>query len=72
VSPSTAAEDRADLTRWDTVLATAVGLLSLVLYARTLAPGLLPGDSGEFQTMAILLGHTHPTGYPVGHQRRAR
>jgi 4-amino-4-deoxy-L-arabinose transferase-like glycosyltransferase len=30
-----------------------------------LAPGLLPGDSGEFQTMAILLGHTHPTGYPV-------
>lgn len=65
MSASTAAEDRSDLTRWDTLLAAVVGLLSLALYVHTLVPGLLPGDSGEFQTMAILLGHTHPTGYPV-------
>jgi 4-amino-4-deoxy-L-arabinose transferase-like glycosyltransferase len=57
-------EGRAGLDRWDAVLAAA-GLLSLALYVHTLVPGLLPGDSGEFQTMAILLGHTHPTGYPV-------
>jgi hypothetical protein len=65
VSPPTAAEDRSDLTRWDTLLAAVVGLLSLAFYVRTLVSGLLPGDSGEFQTLAILLGHTHPTGYPV-------
>jgi len=39
--------------------------LGLALYVRTLARGLLPGDSGEFQVLASLLGHTHPTGYPV-------
>jgi hypothetical protein len=65
VSPPTAAEGRSDPTRWDALLAAVVGLLSLALYVRTLVPGLLPGDSGEFQTLAILLGHTHPTGYPV-------
>jgi hypothetical protein len=53
------------LDRRDALLATATALLSLALYVRTLVPDLLPGDSGEFQTMAILLGHTHPTGYPV-------
>jgi hypothetical protein len=42
-----------------------VGGLSLALYARTLAPGLLPGDSGELQTLSALLGNTHPTGYPI-------
>jgi len=53
------------LDRSDVLLAAATALLSLALYVRTMAPGLLPGDSGEFQTMAILLGHTHPTGYPI-------
>jgi hypothetical protein len=42
-----------------------MGGLSLALYVRTLAPGLLPGDSGELQTLSVLLGNTHPTGYPV-------
>jgi 4-amino-4-deoxy-L-arabinose transferase-like glycosyltransferase len=65
VTRPTTSEDRSELTRWDTLLAAVVGLLSLALHIRTLVPGLLPGDSGEFQTMAILLGHTHPTGYPV-------
>ncbi len=53
------------LTRLDGLLASLLGLASLVLYIRTLAPGLLYGDSGEFQTLVYSLGMTHPTGYPV-------
>ena len=44
-------------------LAAVAGLFSLCLYIVTLAPGLLPGDSGEFQTLAYQLANTHPTGY---------
>ncbi len=47
------------------VLAALLFITALGLYLRTLAAGLLPGDSGEFQTLASLLGHTHPTGYPI-------
>lgn len=36
-----------------------------MLYLRTLAPGLLSGDSGEFQFAAWLGGLAHPTGYPL-------
>jgi hypothetical protein len=53
------------LKRADAGLALAVGALSLALYIRTLAPGLLPGDSGELQTLSALLGNTHPTGYSI-------
>ncbi|MCB0108939.1 MAG: DUF2723 domain-containing protein [Caldilineaceae bacterium] len=35
------------------------------LYVRTLAPGLLFGDSGEFQVAAWTLGLAHATGYPL-------
>jgi hypothetical protein len=35
------------------------------LYLRTLAPGLLFGDSAEFQVAAWQLGLAHPTGYPL-------
>jgi len=35
------------------------------LYLRTLAPGLLTGDSAEFQVAAWQLGLAHPTGYPL-------
>jgi hypothetical protein len=45
--------------------AVLVGGLALFLYARTLYPGLLPSDSGEFQVLAHLPGNTHPTGYQV-------
>ncbi|HFE66146.1 MAG TPA: DUF2723 domain-containing protein, partial [Chloroflexi bacterium] len=51
--------------RWDILLGDLLAGGSLLLYGRTLTPGLLPGDGGEFQTLAVLLGHTHPTGYPV-------
>jgi hypothetical protein len=35
------------------------------MYARTLAPDVLYGDSAEFQTLAYTLGTTHSTGYPI-------
>ena len=50
---------------FDFLLAALLGLFSLTLYRLTLLPGLLPGDSGEFQTLAYLLGIAHTTGYPV-------
>ena len=49
----------------DALIAVLIFAVALVLYIRTLAPSLLPGDSGEFQTLSALLGDTHPTGYPV-------
>ena len=53
------------LSRLDGGIAFCVAALSFALYTRTLYPDLLPGDSGEFQTLASLLAHTHPTGYDV-------
>ena len=53
------------LARSDAWVALGAGGFALVLYLRTLAPGLLPDDSGELQVLSCLLGHTHPTGYPV-------
>ncbi len=38
---------------------------ALGLYLRTMSPGLLGGDSGEFQLAAWRLGLAHPTGYPL-------
>jgi hypothetical protein len=49
----------------DVLLAATVGALALALYLRTLAPGVLGGDSGEFQFTAWLAGFAHPTGYPL-------
>jgi hypothetical protein len=45
--------------------ALLIGSAAFFLYLRTLAPGLLSGDSGEFQVLARLLGTTHNTGYPI-------
>lgn len=53
------------LARTDALIAALVAFSSLALYTRSLAPGLLLGDSGEFQTLVYTLGMTHPTGYPV-------
>lgn len=47
----------------DIWLALLIGLAALALYARTLAPSLLWGDSAEFQTLSYTLGMTHHTGY---------
>ncbi len=38
---------------------------ALALYWRTLAPTVLPADSGEFQFVSYVLGIAHPPGYPL-------
>lgn len=43
----------------------ALFLGSLALYVHTLAPTILPADSGEFQFVAHVLGIAHPPGYPL-------
>ncbi len=52
------------LDRTDRQIAILLGAVALATYLRTLAPGLLPGDSGEFQVAAWQLGLAHATGYP--------
>jgi transmembrane protein TMEM260 (protein O-mannosyltransferase) len=42
-----------------------VGILALVVYVRTLLPGMAFGDWGEMQTVPHVLGIAHPTGYPT-------
>jgi len=49
----------------DITVAAFAGLLALAVYLRSLAPGLLWGDSAEFQFAAWLGGFAHPTGYPL-------
>ena len=53
------------LSHLDLILAGILGLLSLALYVRTLAPSVLYGDISEFQTLSYTLGMTHPSGYPT-------
>jgi hypothetical protein len=53
------------------VIAGVVFVVAATVYMETLAPGVLPADSGEFQKVTALLGIAHPPGYPlytmVGH-----
>ena len=49
----------------DALLAALIALGAFLLDLRTLAPSILPGDPGEFQFAAPLLGVAHPTGYPL-------
>lgn len=51
--------------RTDRQLALLLFAATFGLYLRTLAPGLLAGDAGEFQVAAWRLGLAHPTGYPL-------
>lgn len=51
--------------RMDRRIALFLFAMTLGLYLRTLAPGLLAGDAGEFQVAAWRLGLAHPTGYPL-------
>lgn len=45
--------------------AVLVGLGGFFLYCSTLAPGVLPADSGELQVVAAQLGVAHPPGFPL-------
>ena len=53
--------------RIDTLIATILGIGSLALYLRTLAPSVATifDDSLEFQLVGPTLGIAHPTGYPL-------
>jgi 4-amino-4-deoxy-L-arabinose transferase-like glycosyltransferase len=57
----------ADLVRRQPRLWVAISVfgLCLAVYVLTLAPGVLGGDSGEFQYIPYILGVAHPTGYPL-------
>jgi hypothetical protein len=56
---------RSRLSKIDALLTAIVFVIALGLYVRTLAPGILMGDSGEFQVLAITGGLAHATGYPI-------
>jgi hypothetical protein len=47
------------------VMPVIVAGVALVVYARTLMPGVAFGDWGEMQTVPHVLGVAHPTGYPT-------
>ncbi|KPL25506.1 MAG: hypothetical protein AMJ93_00165 [Anaerolineae bacterium SM23_84] len=53
--------------RWSSSVAGDVVLfaISLALYLHTLAPTILPADSGEFQFVSYVLGIAHPPGYAL-------
>jgi hypothetical protein len=56
---------RPSFARKDLAVSLGLGVLSLVLYVKTLAPTLLMADAGEFQLACYTLGIAHPTGYPL-------
>jgi hypothetical protein len=47
------------------LMAAVVGGVALLVYLRTLMPGIAFGDWGEMQTVPHVLGVAHPTGYPT-------
>ncbi len=53
------------LSRRDVIISCILFVVVLLMYGRTAAPGLLYGDSGEFQTLAYLPGMSHVTGAPL-------
>jgi hypothetical protein len=55
-----------ELRRWlMRILDALVFLIALAVYVATLAPTVLPADSGEFQIAGPLLGVAHPPGYAL-------
>lgn len=46
-------------------LTLGTAFLALIFYLKTLAPGVLEGDPGEFQFVPYILGIPHPPGYPL-------
>jgi hypothetical protein len=56
-------EAASPLSRADILSATLIGIATLALYIRTLAPSLLWGDPAEFQTLSYTLGMSHASGY---------
>lgn len=51
--------------RFDWLITLAAFAASLLLYVRTLVPGVVPNDSAEFQVLAYVVDHAHTTGYHI-------
>lgn len=49
----------------DTLAAAGLAILSFAIYLNTMHPGIVDGDSAEFQYMCPLLGVCHPPGYAI-------
>ena len=49
----------------DGVVAAVLALISGIVYVMTLAPGVVAGNSGEYQYTSYILSITHSTGYPL-------
>lgn len=49
----------------DALLACALSLISGCVYVLTLAPGVVAGNSGEYQYIPYILSIAHSTGYPL-------
>lgn len=62
-SSSTVAQTRSE--RLDWLPAFLLAVASFTLYLFTLAPDVLPADSGELQVVAAQLGVAHPPGFPL-------
>lgn len=61
-----AANLRAQLAEWRVAItASIVFVAAMLIYLRTMSPGLEFMDTGEFQTVTYVLGIAHPTGYPL-------
>lgn len=54
-----------DKSHLDFYICLLLALAAFAVYVRTLTPGVLDGDSGEWQYMTNILGIPHSTGYPV-------
>jgi hypothetical protein len=66
VNADPVARPRGPSTGADLLAAAVVGFMALVLYVRTLLPGLGgPEDTPKFQFLGFVLGTAHPPGYPL-------
>lgn len=64
VSQATTVYRNGGMRRLDAGIALAIAIGILILYARTMPPSLLDGDSGRWQYVCHVLGISYPTGYP--------
>ncbi|MGH2465222.1 MAG: hypothetical protein ACRDGI_07165, partial [Candidatus Limnocylindrales bacterium] len=47
------------------VVPVTIAVIALLVYVRTVMPGVAFGDWGEMATVPHVLGVAHPTGYPT-------
>jgi hypothetical protein len=62
---ATRSTDPSPAFEFDRVAPAITFAIALLVYVKTLLPGIAFGDWGEMQTVAHVLGVPHPTGYPT-------